>query len=334
VRALIDLLAPTADRAITLGHCTAASTGQPATAASTKRKAVSRPDYTYKIAGGKVGILLIHGLCGTPTEMRFLANSLARQGHTVHCPQLAGHGGSADEVKPTTWQDWYASAGAALKELRRNCDTVIVGGLSTGAILALLLAARNPADVHGVALYAPTLWANGWNIPWRAHLFKLISAKWFANLFSFHDVEPHGIKDDRIRNYIRTALFSGDSKVAGTPKTPGGAVIEHRRLVSVVKKQLNMIEQPALIIHPREDDYADLDNAWYLQRNLSGRVDMCVLEDSYHIVMVDRQRHIVVDRTISFIGHVTKSLRELPVKMTPFRPTVGRASNTDQVRAA
>jgi len=25
-------------------------------------------EYTYKIAGGKVGILLIHGLCGTPGD--------------------------------------------------------------------------------------------------------------------------------------------------------------------------------------------------------------------------------------------------------------------------
>lgn len=30
-------------------------------------------DTTYRIAGGKIGVLLIHGLCGTPVEMRFVA---------------------------------------------------------------------------------------------------------------------------------------------------------------------------------------------------------------------------------------------------------------------
>lgn len=275
---------------------------------------------TYKIPGGKVGVLMMHGLCGTPSEMRFVANSLARQGYTVHCPQLAGHGGTADDVKHTTWRDWYASAEAALIEMRKSCETVIVGGLSTGAILGLMLAARRPDDVHGIALFAPTMWLNGWLIPWRARLFNLVYSKWVANRIAFPDIEPHGIKDDRIRQFIRDALFSGDSTIAGTPVTPGGAVLEHRRLVKTVKKLLNSIVQPTLIIHPREDDYADLDNAWYLQRNLSGRVDMCVLEDSYHIVTIDRQRHVVVERTAAFIGQVVQALKTKAPKPTPIRP--------------
>ena len=47
-------------------------------------------DHSYRVPGGRVGVLLLHGLCGTPTEMRFVANGLARIGCTVHCPQLAG----------------------------------------------------------------------------------------------------------------------------------------------------------------------------------------------------------------------------------------------------
>ncbi len=64
-------------------------------------------DNTYRIKGGKVGVLLIHGLCGTPAEMRFVAMGLGRAGYTVHCPQLAGHGGSRQDIVKTGWQDWY-----------------------------------------------------------------------------------------------------------------------------------------------------------------------------------------------------------------------------------
>jgi hypothetical protein len=85
-------------------------------------------------------VLLLHGLCGAPT-MRFVANGLARAGYTVHCLQLAGHCGTEEDINNTTWQDWYASAEAALIEIRKECDIVIVGGLSTGAVLSLLLAA-------------------------------------------------------------------------------------------------------------------------------------------------------------------------------------------------
>ena len=41
-------------------------------------------DASFKIKGGKVGILLLHRLCGTPVEMRFVASGLAKQGYTVH----------------------------------------------------------------------------------------------------------------------------------------------------------------------------------------------------------------------------------------------------------
>ena len=275
---------------------------------------MSVKDHSYRVAGGRVGVLLLHGLCGTPTEMRFVANGLARAGYTVHCPQLAGHCGTEEDIKNTTWQDWYASSEAALVEIRKECDTVIVGGLSTGAVLSLLLAANHPDKVQGTALFAPTLWLNGWLIPWHARLFRMVFSKRVANMIGFPDLHPHGIKDQRIRDFIQSALFSGDSSTAGLPNTPGGAVLEHRRLVNATKRRLGDIHQPALIVHPREDDYADLDNAWYLQRNLKGMVDMVVLEDSYHIVTVDRQRHVVVDRATSFVEMVVKRLQTATAK--------------------
>ncbi|MFM1813371.1 MAG: hypothetical protein RLZ98_66 [Pseudomonadota bacterium] len=261
-------------------------------------------DHTYKLQGNNVGVLLLHGLCGTPTEVRYVANGMARAGYTVHCPQLAGHCGSAEDIKATTWEDWYRSAEDALDEMRETCDVVVAGGLSTGALLALLLAARQPDKVQGTALYAPTLWLNGWLIPWYARFFRLCVHKTIANMIPFPDLHPHGIKDPRIREFILNALNSGDSSIAGLPATPGGAVLEHRWLAQEVRRQLGRITQPSLIVHPREDDYADLSNAWHIQRNLKGKVEMVVLEDSYHIVTVDRQRDVVVERTQSFVKSV------------------------------
>ena len=93
-------------------------------------------DYSETFRGGPVGFLLIHGLGGTPVEMRFVARGLARAGHTVHCPQLAGHCGSFEDLRATGWKDWYHSVQTAYRELRNTCKKVIVGGLSMGAILA------------------------------------------------------------------------------------------------------------------------------------------------------------------------------------------------------
>jgi carboxylesterase len=223
---------------------------------------------------------------------------------------LAGHGAGATEVANTKWQDWYASAEAALHRMRQDCDVVFVGGLSVGAVLALLLAARNPKLVQGTVSFAPIFWLNGWVMPWYARLFNLVHHKWFANMLKFEDAEPHGIKDPRVRDLIANALKSPDNSVSGLPYTPGGAVLEHRWMTKTFLREAGKVTQPSLVIHPREDDHADINNAEFLQRSLSGRVELVVLDDSYHIITIDRQRQVVVDRTVAFMSQVVAEIDE------------------------
>ena len=267
-------------------------------------------DMGFKIKDGKTGILLLHRLCGTPVEMRFVANSLAKLGYTVHCPMLAGHCATEEAITASAWTDWYASAEDALEDLRKECDVVIAGGLSTGALLAVMLAARHPGKVDATTLLAPTLWLNGWMIPWYAKLFRLVRSKRLANLFSFAHHDPYGIKDKRIRDFIARAR-NGTAET-GNPVTPGGALFEHGRLVKALKKLIPGVGQPSLIVHPLEDDYAGLSNATYLRDAMKGSVDMVVLDDCYHIVTVDRQRHLVVDAIHRFAASLERTPADLP----------------------
>lgn len=68
------------------------------------------------------------------------------------------------------------------------------------------------------------------------------------------------------------------------------------------------VRQPALIVHPSEDDYAAMNNATYLRDNLRGPVELTVLDDSYHIVTVDRQRHLVVEAIDTFVENLIGNL--------------------------
>ena len=259
-------------------------------------------DQSIRFAGGRLGFLLIHGLGGTPMEMRYVARGLARAGYTVHVPQLAGHCGSADDLRATGWPDWCASVEAEHHRLKQHCDQIVVGGLSMGAVLAVHHAAQHPDDVFALALYAPTLWLDGWGIPWYSALFNLVKYKWFADLFAFAERDPWGIKDRRLRELVKTAITSGDSSQAGIAALPGSLMLEFRWLVQRVKARVGDVRQPALIVHPREDDRASLRNMNYLQGNLSGLVETVVLDDSYHVITLDRQRHVVVDRTLDFVA--------------------------------
>jgi carboxylesterase len=273
-------------------------------------------DLSYKIAGGKIGVLLLHGLCGTPVEMRYVANSLGRAGYTVHCPLLAGHGRSREEIAKTNWHDWYLSAKAALVELRKTCDTIVVGGLCMGSILSLHLAARNPRMVDAVMLYAPTLQLNGWAMPWYTRFFELVRFRWIAKFLQFADTKTLGIKCPRVREMVQSALARGDANL-GHAGTPACLVLEHRSMVRSAISRLGRVRQPTLIVHSREDDHADLSNTNTLLRKLGGIVDMVVLDDCYHMVTLDKQRHTVAERSREFIerlaNHVLATSKTTPI---------------------
>jgi carboxylesterase len=287
---------------------------------------MSNLDRSYRFEGGRTGVLLVHGLGGTPIEMRYVALALSRAGHTVSVPQLAGHCATEAELKYSQWQDWYGTIDRELDAMRKTCDTVIVGGLSAGAVLSLHLAANRPDDVQGVACLAPTIWLNGWGVPWYARLFRLVRHKWAANLIPFTECEPFGIKDKRMREMVVEALHSGDPSQAGVYSTPGGPMLEFRWLVDIVKKQLSSIKQPTLILHPREDDRADLSNAFYLQRKLAGPVDVSVLDDCYHIITIDRQRDVVAERTVGFVNRLEAAAAKVAGKVRTAAPAKQNAA--------
>src|SRR5581483_5557247 len=74
------------------------------------------------IAGDGRGVLCLHGLTGTPFEVRPLAEALGAAGYTVEVPLLAGHGGTLRDLAATQWSDWLASAERAMDDLYRRID--------------------------------------------------------------------------------------------------------------------------------------------------------------------------------------------------------------------
>jgi carboxylesterase len=262
------------------------------------------PDRSLFLQGGRVGVLLIHGLGGTPVELRFIAQALARAGYSVYCCQLAGHCGTPEELRRSTWHDWFASVEAAHEKLAENCDVILAGGLSMGGVLALHLAQKRPAGVHGLLLFAPTLKLDGWSMPWHSMFLRYVRPLPIRLEFDLAERDPYGLKDERVRRIVVASMQNGDSSAAGVFSTPMRSMAHFNSLVAEVTPNLGKVHQPALIVHPREDDIASLRNAQYLQANLGGLVDTLVLDNSYHMVTLDQQRHIVAERATSFVSWI------------------------------
>ncbi|MDE3016607.1 MAG: alpha/beta fold hydrolase [Pseudomonadota bacterium] len=261
-------------------------------------------DYSFYLEGTRnKGVLLVHGLTGSPAEMKFIGKQLHRKGFTVYAPTLAGHGSNEVALKATRYEDWTAGLQTALRYFRKQVPEVHTAGICVGGALALYLAYLEPEAVSKVAIYAPALDYDGWNQPkWsraarvmREALIRIPSVR-HAH---FKEMYPFGIKSDR----IRSALVNDEEGIEGTlPNFPAVALYENYRLNHVLKNALPGITTPTLIIHAREDDVSHPRNSFAIQKRHGGVCDVVLLEDSYHMIHVDQERHKVADLTASFFG--------------------------------
>ncbi len=65
-------------------------------------------------------VLLIHGITGTPSEMRYLGNCLNKAGFTVLCNILPRHCSTLGELKKVTWQEVADACIEDLKLLKKD----------------------------------------------------------------------------------------------------------------------------------------------------------------------------------------------------------------------
>jgi carboxylesterase len=257
-------------------------------------------------------VLLLHGLTGTPTELAYIAYHLRhRGGHSVRVPRLANHGQPLSVLARTTWRQLHASAKEAFLEARIAARAqklpLVVGGLSLGAVLSLTLAAEYPDDVAGVACLSPTLFYDGWNVPWYQKLLPMVSYTPLKYFSYFRESEPYGLKDEELRSkianqYGKTSLRdSAGAAALGYAHFPVRLFCEMRPLVAHCKRALPAVTSPVLLVQAENDDMTGPKNAEYiLGRVGSARRELVMLKQSYHLVTVDLERDVVAERLQAF----------------------------------
>jgi len=241
--------------------------------------------------GSRIGVLLIHGLSGTPTELSLLAKDLNHYGFTVLCPLLAGHCQSEADLLKTGWQDWYDSVEKAYQSFSQYMDAIFVGGISAGAVLSLYLTQNRPGQLRGLGLYSITLHWDGWTIPKLSFLLPMVlRLPVIGKRYRFEESYPYGIKNERIREKIYAKMMSGDSSTAGFSGIPGRSLLELWQLVDIVKAGLPKLATPAFLAHACDDDIASIRNALYIKEHIGGPSRLIALENSYHMITIDQER--------------------------------------------
>lgn len=266
-------------------------------------------DFFLKGSNGKA-VLLIHGITGTPSEMRYLGKRLHKAGFSVLCNTLPRHCGSLAELKRVTWKEIESACAKDLKSLKNEYTQVFAGGLSMGALMSVHLAYQNPSAVSGIIALAPTIFYDGWAVPKHKILMDALwHVPFLRNKIDIKESWPYGLKNEYLRagieRFYRNAKASGnDEKTAlfGSPFFPMCCLYQHHLLTKVVKKELPRVRTPVILIHAREDDMTSLKNAQYIYKHIaSPDKKLIILDDSYHMITIDKQKDKVASEVIKFL---------------------------------
>lgn len=260
-----------------------------------------------------VTIVLIHGMTGTPNEMKFLATYLNRKGYNVMCPRLAYHGDHIRVLKYARWQDFYGSVRSLFTtgELANIKGPVFTSGLSLGALLALLLALEFRDKVIGVSCLAPTLFYDGWNSPNSKFFLPLAYYTWLKYFCYFKEEPPYGIKNqamqEKIHKYYGSASLESMDSVAqyGYPYFPVALLSQLTLLVKHLTKKLPDMEFPVQLIQAKDDDMTSVRNSKFIYDRIKSQMkEIVLLYDSYHVISADQERDVVGEKMADFFSRV------------------------------
>ena len=256
--------------------------------------------FSYRLEGTNgQGVMLLHGLTGIPGEMRFIANCLHKMGYTVYVPLLAGHGQGTEVLIQTRWQDWLGGVVQEAKMFAAEVEHLFVAGICVGGKLGMLAAHQLPGTIKAAAIYSPCFRYNGWNVPWYYKLapiglpVMMRVPRWRKRAYA--ETETLGIKDERLRRFMAGAEAEGV-----IDQFPAISLWEMYKLGIALKKKLPKLATPSLILHSKEDDLSHPRNAKVINKRMRAPHRLEWIEDSYHMLHVDRQNRHVAQRTAAF----------------------------------
>jgi carboxylesterase len=216
---------------------------------------------------GRAAALCLHGLTGTPYEVRSLGEAISAVGIRALGPALPGHNETPEQLAASSYTDWLDAARAEFHRLREDCESVFIVGMSMGGLLALALAEEERVD--GLAVIGTPLVLHhpfAWLIPLVKYL-RPMSPK----------SQGSDIRDPAAR-----------ARHVGYRVMPLNSIHELQRLQRRVRPQLARITAPILVAHGVHDRTASPRDAIEIRDSVSSEVrEYLLLAASGHIVPVD-----------------------------------------------
>lgn len=231
-------------------------------------------------------VLLLHGLGGTPIEMKELGEFLGEKNFSVVIPLLPYQGRDYNSIKKLDIDSVYLEVEKIYNYLKKDYNNVYVGGLSTGGSLSLKLAENH--EVKGViSLSTPIFYGYKFLGDSTLYFFKIMKII-TPNLRRIE----YGLARDK---NVKKKLPSFD-------RLPTRVLLEGEKLRIETKNNLYKIYSPILIIQSKFDNRATPYSAEYIYKNVNSKEKKLVyLNNSGHVITMDYDKEIVFKEVSEFI---------------------------------
>lgn len=225
-----------------------------------------------------VAVVYLHGFSATHRDTAPLAEEVAAQlGANLYLARLAGHGRGSEPLGEVQVGDWLQDGREAWEIGRRLGERVVLMGHSTGATLALWLAARDAGDeLLALVLLSPNLApadrAAGvllW--PWGAAIAELVEGP---------------IREWQPANELQARYF--------TTRYPTRALVPMMVLVHAARSiALEEVETRVIVAYCPEDTVVDVQAIERTFERLGGPKRLL------HVATADPERHVVAGDILS-----------------------------------
>lgn len=251
---------------------------------------MTRPADPFTLGNGPDACLLLHGLTGSPAEMRPLGEALAHAGFRAVGPLFPGHGTSPEDLYTVTGEEIVRAAESALLSLE-GARRVYLCGLSMGALVAIHLASKSwlrqgLPDFAALALLAPAV--------------QFAGSTWvFANVLGRLPALPFILgKGGRDIQGVDQRVPVADGSYDAIPLRWAR---ELRALSAHAMQLAPRVRAPALILQGALDRTVSPAGSRRLAQKLaSSRVELHLLPRSGHVLPLDAESEEVCGAVVRF----------------------------------
>ena len=247
-------------------------------------------------------IVLLPGLCGSKMELGPIPAVLIKDGHTVAIPIIQGY---TTHTGFTDFEEWMKDVNEVCIRLRKTHQSISIVGMSLGSTLALAVEAQYK-NIDNLVCLSTTLQLDGWAIPWYHPLLKIVYEIGFGN-WIYHEAEPFGVKDNRLRKVIARAVSMNHVSSLGAAQLSAKHLYQSLQLMVWTRKHLASVNSNLLVMHSEEDDTASIKNAYEVLAKVSSpNKRSSWLKNSYHMISVDNEKGQVANKVSSFLNLMLK----------------------------